>query len=216
MRILMLAKTTMENYKNAIEKCGAEVVINHPDVTDTSFDGLVLCGGSDIHPRYYGQEIDKSVNIDLERDEYETSYLKEFLKTGKPILGICRGHQLLNVMLGGTLIQDIQEKAIHTQDNGKDRFHKVTAEENSAFERIFGKEFITNTSHHQAIDKLGKGLYPTLYCGDIIEGCEHRDKPYVTVQFHPERMTYGCENKEAENGIKIFEYFMNLCRSSQG
>ena len=211
-RILLLAKAAKENYKRAVEACGAEAVINCPNVLDASFDGLILCGGSDICPKYYGKEIDGSVKIDLERDEYEIAYLREFLKTGKPILGICRGHQLLNVILGGTLIQDIPNKAIHTQINGNDRFHKVKAEKNSIFEKLYGKEFYTNTSHHQAIDTLGEGLVPTLYADNIIEGCEHKTKPYITVQFHPERMCLDYEKNETINGIKIFEHFVDLCR----
>ena len=112
-KILVLAMQKAENYLRAVEAVGGDFEINYSPADFDGYDGLLLCGGNDIHPSFYGQEIDGSVNIDTERDEREIAVLKGFLNTGKPIFGICRGCQLLNVVLGGTLIQDIPCKEIH-------------------------------------------------------------------------------------------------------
>lgn len=208
-RILLLAKEKSENYKKAVEACGAICEI-YESGYDLSYDSLILCGGSDINPKYYNQEINGSRGIDDERDKKELAYLKEFIKTGKPILGICRGHQLLNVALGGTLYQDINSKKSHMQINKTDNCHMVKAEKGSIFEKLYCSTFYTNSSHHQAIEKLGNGLIPTLYANEIIEGCEHLSKPYITVQFHPERMCLDFKNDKNVDGLKIFEYFISL------
>ena len=212
-KILILANQRKENYIKAIKACGAIGTLKYlPDtdsVTVTDFDGLLICGGNDIHPSNYGQEINGSVNFDTERDRTELALIKQFMDTGRPILGICRGHQLLNVALGGTLIQDLEAKAIHTQINATDQVHKIKAKEKSTLYSLYGEEFYVNSAHHQGIDKLGSSLVATSFCGDVIESIEHKIKPYLGVQFHPERMT---DRQDTVNGIEIFEYFVSLCK----
>jgi putative glutamine amidotransferase len=205
-RILVLANQKSENYIHAIEKCDGVASIDYNEPLD-SFDGLLLCGGNDIHPSYYGQEIDGACDFDQARDAREFKILKAFLDTGKPILGICRGMQLLNVVLGGTLIQDILEKEAHTPTNGVDLVHSACAK--GILEEIYGNELLVNSSHHQAVDRLGSGLFVNALCGGIIEGFEHESLPYLGVQFHPERMY---ENGGTSDGMKIFEHFIKLCK----
>ena len=206
MKILLLASENCENYINAVEKCGATAIVN--DYTE-DYDGLVLCGGSDIHPMYYNEEIKGSREIDIERDKREFEITAKFLETGKPILGICRGHQLLNVILGGTLIQDLPNASDHTQKNGTDNIHTLKANPRSKLYDLYGDYFFVNSSHHQAIDKIGEGLIPTGFSMDgVIEAAEHISKPYLTVQFHPERMN----TDKTENGLEIFKYFIDLCK----
>lgn len=103
-------------------------------------------------------------------------------------------------------------KILLLADIGKDRYHSVVSKENSLFNKLYGKEFCVNSSHHQAIDKLGSGLIPTLYCKNIIEGCEHITKPYITAQFHPERMCLEYENSQIVNGLKLFKHFIDLTK----
>ena len=203
-RILVLGN---ENYINAIEYCGGEAIYSYSPSDSLDFDGLLLCGGNDIHPSYYGQEINGAVNFDISRDECEMALLKSFLDTGKPILGICRGLQLLNVALGGTLIQDLPCANLHRSHNGNDSVHTVTAQ--GVLEKLYGKNPCVNSSHHQAIDTLGSGLVASAWCDRVIEAIEHVEKPYFAVQFHPERM----KRADTVDGIKIFEYFIELCKN---
>ena len=206
MKILLLAKQKSENYIKAVEKFGAEAVLNKPDY---DCDGLIICGGNDIHPSYYGKEINGSRDIDIDRDKTEFEITKGFLETGKPILGICRGHQLLNIILGGTLIQNIPNASDHTQKNGVDGIHTLKANPRSILYNLYGDYFFVNSSHHQAIDTIGNGLIPTAFSMDgVIEATEHVSKPYFTVQFHPERMN----TDKTENGMEIFKYFIEICK----
>ncbi len=206
MKILLLANKNCENYVKAVEHFGAEAIVNDEKI---NCDGLVLCGGSDIHPMYYSEEIKGSRDIDTERDKREFEIAKEFLKTGKPILGICRGHQFLNVLLGGTLIQHLPNASVHTQNNGIDSIHTLKVNPKSTLYAIYGDYFFVNSSHHQAISKIGEGLIPTAFSMDgVIEATEHISKPYLTVQFHPERMV----TSQTENGLEIFRYFIDLCK----
>lgn len=213
MKILLLAKAEQENYIRAVEACGAKAVAKYLPDEDIDYDGLILCGGSDIHPRYYGEGIDGSVDIDEERDRTEIAVAKKFLQTGKPILGICRGMQLLNVVLGGTLIQHLSQVKQHRADDKRDLIHEVVAQKGSLFEELYGTRFCINSLHHQALKKMGEGLCATLYSADgkVIEGCEHIDKPYFGVQWHPEKMSLDKRSKETIDGIKIFERFIQMC-----
>lgn len=206
MKILLLANQKSENYIKAIEAFGAEAILNQ-DTTDC--DGLILCGGNDIQPSYYGENINGSYDFDIERDKREFEITKKFLETGKPILGICRGHQLLNVILGGTLIQHLPNASDHTSKNGNDNIHTLKANPKSVLFNLYGDYFFVNSSHHQAINQLGKGLIVSAYSMDgTVEAVEHISKPYIGVQFHPERMT----TDKTENGLEIFKYFIDLCK----
>ena len=111
--ILILANQKRENYANAIEASGGVATVKYLPDLDTNYDGLLLCGGNDILPSYYGQEINGACDFDPLRDKTEFELTKRFIDTGKPILGICRGLQLLNVALGGTLIQDLPNADFH-------------------------------------------------------------------------------------------------------
>lgn len=211
-KILLLALGKEQNYINALKYVGAIPTVYSKDVNSTEYDGLLLCGGSDIHPSYYGQEINGSVDINIERDRQEFTVLNEFINTGKPILGICRGCQLLNVALGGTLIQDLENKHIHSPVTTGDAVHRVNATSSCIMSNLYGDIFYVNSHHHQAIDKLGSGLIATLSCDGVIEAIEHKEKPYFAVQFHPERMMLNYKNDCFANGGKIFTYFVSLCK----
>ena len=101
MKILLSRGSSAENYLNALEGVGAEGVAKYLPEVDTNYDGLILCGGGDIDPKYYGEEINGSKGIDAERDSAEFALLKAFVEKGLPVLGICRGCQLFNILLGG-------------------------------------------------------------------------------------------------------------------
>ena len=112
-RILISAATAKPdaavNYETAIRAAGGDFVTRCCPEVDLSFDGLLLTGGGDVAPARYGQEDHGCVLVDLERDRAELALIRAYLNAGKPILGICRGLQALNVALGGTLVQDLGE-----------------------------------------------------------------------------------------------------------
>ena len=213
-KILLLANKTSDYYKNAIEACGAVGVVKYLPDLDVDYDGLILCGGNDIQPHYYGQEINGAIDFDVERDKTEFALLEKFIETGKPIMGICRGHQLLNVAFGGTLIQHIDNVEIHRfPDLNFPAEHLITAKENSLLHRIYGEKFVVNSIHHQAVDKAGNGFKVTALSEDgLIEAIEHEIKPYFSVQFHPERMSLSLKTPTEVDGIEIFKHFIDLCK----
>lgn len=212
-RILLSGKNNMQNYVDAVNAAGGEATAKYlPDI-DTGYDGLILCGGADIDPKYYHQENQGSVGIDPERDAVEFALLKAYVDAGKPVLGICKGHQLINVFFGGTLHQDLPEKHLHTSGQGFDLIHPVTAKETSMLRKLYGSSFVVNSSHHQAIDRLGAGLQATAWWENTyIEAFEHCSLPIYGVQFHPERMCLSKARPDTIDGIQIFRWFLDVCK----
>lgn len=179
--------------------------------------GIVFTGsGSDITPSLYGQENRGALGCDRELDEMELALFDAFYQAGKPILGICRGQQLINVALGGTLIQDIPTQkpeaiAHRCEDETVTTFHPVSTLPGSRMHALFGPTLLTNSYHHQAIDTLGTGLIATARTEDgIPEAIEHENLPILATQFHPERMT-GEEQENCPNMLPLFRHFVDLC-----
>lgn len=209
-KILLFGKGNVQSYINAIEGVGAEAVAEYPPKYDASYDGLILCGGADINPKYYNEEINGSVGIDSEMDEAEFAIMDAFVKAGKPVLGICRGNQFINVFFGGSLYQHIPEADLHTGSKA----HIVTAEEGSMLKELYGASFSVNSTHHQAVKKLGNGLRATAYWeGKYIEATEHTSLPIISVQWHPEAMCFERRREDTVDGAKIFESFVNMCKA---
>lgn len=166
-------------------------------------DGIVLTGGVDIHPEFYENARLQFPNGDgvfnKERDEFEMHVFETALNFKKPILGICRGLQLINVALGGDLIQDLEEagKNNHRRMNDKDDEHEVAIVKGSLLHSIVNLETgNVNGAHHQAIGKLSDELIVSATSPDgVIEAIEWKDKEdeswMLGVQWHPERMAAG-------------------------
>lgn len=155
-------------------------------------DGLILSGGQDVSPLFYGQEEVKETTISLlERDKFELALVKEALKQRKAIFAICRGMQLLNVALGGTLIQHILEvdtfSHVQTLPVSKTA-HPVRTIAGTEVARILSECVSVNSFHHQSIDQLGSGLIASAYAEDgTIEAIElANNNRVVGVQWHPE------------------------------
>jgi len=213
MRILLSGATEHQNYLQALGALGAEVRGGYLPPIDVEYDGLILCGGGDIAPARYGEEPRGSRQIDPRRDEVEMALLAAYVGAGKPILGICRGHQLINVFFGGSMHQHIPESPIHT--NGTDHYctHSVTAESDSIVGRLYGSEFPVNSAHHQAIKTLGAGLRATAFWQEqYIEAFEHTSLPVFGVQWHPEKMCFALRREDTVDGAPIFEHFLQLCK----
>lgn len=199
-------------YEEVVTACGAEAVcLKYPEVS-TDYDGLLLCGGGDIDPLRYGQENCGSKNIVPQRDENEIDFAKAFVKARKPILGICRGMQLLNVVLGGSLYQHIPTADVHHAPG--DAVHTVTAVEKSYLSKAYGKHFPVNSAHHQAIEKLGEGLKVTLRSDmdNTIEAVEHESLPVFGVQWHPERICLSNRREDTVDGLRVIQHFVDLCK----
>jgi putative glutamine amidotransferase len=154
-------------------------------------DGLVLIGGDDIPPEAYGEQADKTVvPLTKERYEFERKLIARWLASGKPVLGVCLGMQFTNVVSGGTMIQDIPSE-VGTKVNHR-AYHSVQIEPGSSLAKLLGAtEASVLSSHHQAVDKLGKDLRPIAHSEDgVVEALERTDGPFgLFVQWHPESMT---------------------------
>ena len=199
-------------YFQAITAAGGEPVGGCLPEPDLSCDGLLLCGGGDILPSLYGQENRGSNPPEAGRDELEFPLVMEFFRMKKPIMGICRGMQVINVALGGDLIQDLPDEIRPFHSAGK-RFisHLVRAQSGSLFEELYGPVFPVNSFHHQAVGRLGQGLYPLLWSeSGVVEGMLHENLPLLAVQFHPERMTGEKLRPDTVDGAALFTYFLSL------
>lgn len=215
-KILLSGNKKLQYYVDAVNGVGGIATAKYLPEVDTDYDGLILCGGNDINPDYYGEKIDGTVNIDSERDAAEFALLKAFVEAGKPVLGICRGCQLLNIYFGGTLYQNINNAVEHSSFSDFDLIHNVKAERGSIAEQLYGAEFTVNSFHHQAVNKLGKGLKITMMSADntVIEGFEHETLPIFAVQWHPERMCFSKRREDTVDGKEIFKYFIQMCENN--
>jgi putative glutamine amidotransferase len=157
-------------------------------------DAVVLCGGPDVDPARYGAQPGEHTDLPHpERDEAELALLAGALAAGLPVLGICRGLQLLNVARGGSLIQHLPDRVghnLHAPFRGEYGNHAVDVEPGSRLAALLGRTAVDKvpTYHHQAIERLGTGLTVTARCEDgVIEAVEDPSAPFcVAVQWHPE------------------------------
>jgi putative glutamine amidotransferase len=208
--------TTQMSYVNAVLESGGTPVVLPPvrsadAVNDylERLDGLVLVGGQDVWPSFYGEKPHPSVDtLSEKRFKFESKLIWAWLdKTDKPILGICLGCQFTNVVCGGTLIQDIPSEVIGALPH-RGAEHSVTIHKKSRLYKILGLEKVTvNSYHHQAVDRAGDKLVVVARADDgIIEALELSGERFaVFVQWHPERLA-------EEHRRKIFGSLMNACR----
>ena len=196
----------LQSYCDAI-RIGGGIPIIIPPTSDetqitelleqTNAKGVVLTGGADIDPIFFNEEKHPKIGrISRQRDEYEFAVLEVAEKYAIPVLGICRGLQVINVAYGGTITQDMPSQlgdsyASHDQQIPTTKaVHKVTFTPNSQIASLFEqKELDTNSHHHQSIGKIGNNLVITGKTDDgIIEAIESKTAKTIAVQFHPERM----------------------------
>lgn len=211
--LISIGRGDPANYLAAVTAVGGTPTAQYLPEGDEGYDGLILAGGGDMDPGCFGQANWASRNILRPRDKAELALLDAFLGHGKPVLGICRGHQVANVWAGGDLIQDLGE-LVPTHSGDTDRVHPVSAAEGSLLHRLYGAEFSVNSSHHQGVGRLGRGLRVTALSADgVIEAMEHESLPLITLQFHPERMTGAHARPDTVDGGAVFRHFMALCRA---
>jgi len=213
-RLLLSADADyMKNYVAALEQAGACPEGGYCPAPNLSYDGLVLCGGGDLDCALFGQENKGSDPPDLARDAAELALFRAFYEAGKPILGICRGMQLINVALGGDLIQDLPAHILPFHGRAaRDLIHPIRTADGSLLHRLYGPTLRVNSFHHQAVDRLGAGLVATAWSeGGIVEAIEHQTAPVWAFQFHPERMSYGRHRDDADDAAAILSHFVAQC-----
>ena len=207
-KILLAAKINVQYYIDAVNNLGGIADAKYLPEIDTSYDGLLLCGGSDTHPKYYGQEINGAVDIDEARDENEIALCKAYLEAGKPIFGICRGFQLINTVFGGDMYQHIETADRHSSGKENDLVHGAVAKEGSLLYELYGKEFSVNSHHHQAVKSLAPGLVAMATARDgLVEAFYRPEHRFCCgVQWHPEKIWHI-----APSSGRIFEAFIAAC-----
>ncbi|OHE57120.1 MAG: hypothetical protein A2Z47_08470 [Thermodesulfovibrio sp. RBG_19FT_COMBO_42_12] len=192
-------------YPDAIARAGG-IPFLIPPTGSTAFyaeriKGLLIPGGNDLDPFYYNEPMMSNVRpVSRKRSDFEFSLLNEVVSLRKPVFGICYGMQLVNVAFGGTLYQDI-ESQVSVEINHKKDYHIIVITENRFLEK---GRFSVNSTHHQAIKKLGTGLSAFAYSTDnLIEAFFREDYPFlIGVQWHPERL------KDKELSLRLFELFV--------
>lgn len=211
------------SYIHAVEHSGGYPIILpctgiSPEISPPDFcDGFLFCGGEDVTPLLMGEDPSPANgNTDIKTDLFHLSLMKNALTSEKPILAICRGMQILNIAMGGSIYQDAslcpQIQIGHMQHSRKrsDPSHKITFKKPSMLYNIFGKYILTNSYHHQYIKRPATHLIPTGHTSDhVIEALESNIHPFVIgVQWHPECMyTSSCEMR------CLFHSFIKSCIS---
>lgn len=222
------APRTPDLYFGAITAAGGEPLLLSPE-TDLApladADGILLAGGLDVHPSLYQQEIDRrvaeTVEIDGERDRLEILVVGAAVARDLPVFGICRGHQTLNVALGGTLVQDLSLRGIEVPSHHQRRLnprppesepvHRVRVAPGSRLAAILGAEEVAvNSFHHQVVDRPAPGLRVVATAPDgVIEALEAADGRFLlSVQWHPERMARTDDRQAA-----LFAAFIEAARA---
>ena len=209
-----------ENLTRTMELAGAEMItldypLNKEEINRIfpTLDGVIMAGGPDVHPKYFGQEIDPYCGtIAEDRDVMELYVMKRVMEADMPVLGVCRGMQLINIALGGTIHQDVVHhmNIVHRQGEGIRYWHDIVFEGESMLRRLVPSEhYPVNSYHHQAVDALADGLIPTAYSPDgLIEAYERPASKFLMgVQWHPE-VSYTADSFSR----KIFARFLEACK----
>lgn len=200
-------------YSDAVSKAGG-VPLVIPTVSSmeqaaavvAAVDGIVFSGGEDVNPTWYGEEVlNETVEIDFVRDRSDSLLARAALAAGKPVLAICRGSQLMNVIMGGSLWQDLPSQLGISHS---DVVHNISVEPGSFLARIYGSDSLkVNSMHHQAVKDVTPGITVVARSADgVVEAWE---TPQVwAVQFHPEKMLASGDDR----WLPLFEAFTAVCK----
>jgi putative glutamine amidotransferase len=208
------AASLSANYTQAVARAGGIPVI-FPTVADSVLaaelvrrvDGVIFSGGPDLDPSYYGETVwNETVKVDTLRDVSDLMLMRAALAAKKPIMAICRGEQLMNVVLGGSLYQDIPTQVDTLVKHGGGAWHKIGVEKGSVLYDLFGQDSLTvNSFHHQAVKKVAPGIRVTAYAPNgIVEAYEYGDR-LIAFQFHPEGMA-----RTDDTWLAPFRYFLKM------
>ena len=208
--------TNFQNYPNWIAGEGVEIIqLSYTEKNTQDFDscdGFVLTGGIDVHPQFYQNtrvDYPNTTVFNESRDHFEIQVFEFARQKNKPVLAICRGMQLVNIALGGNLIQDLQENGFtnHRKGPDGDREHKIEVEPGTLLAQIAGvQQGFVNSAHHQGLDQIADELKVSAFSEDgVVEAIEYKDanKPFLlAVQWHPERMQIPASNLAFSQNIR--------------
>ena len=202
--LLSLPKDGGENYIKAFSQNGFFVCGEYL-ASQKDYDALVLCGGGDVAPSYYGEKENGSNPPDIERDKAEMALFESYFFRKKPVFGICRGMQVINIAMGGDIYQHLEFADTHKYD-GKDKIHEVTNLKGSFLNKLFGEKMTVNSAHHQGCRKIAEGLCVIQTHSDsTVEAvC---GKGIIGVQWHPERMW---QNENFTDIRPLFAHFYSM------
>ncbi len=219
---------SLADYLESIKRAGGEPRVLDPAGDDCAavagaVHAVLLTGGPDVDPARYGEQRHGTVSaVDPQRDEFETALIHEIVAKQVPVLGICRGMQILNVALGGTLIQDLPTQGRGTIEHSRTTplcaiAHEVWISRNSKLAALMPEKLAeadscaVNSRHHQAVSRIADGFEVTATAPDgIVEATEHRTLPFcVAVQWHPENFWRTGEFRE------MFEGFVEVARKRE-
>ena len=197
-------KTT--NYIRYVESIGAVPVVTLLASEISDCRGLLLPGGGDITPAFYGERNHGSADIDTELDILQLQAFDLAVQTGMPVLGICKGLQIINVGLGGSIIQDLPCADCHRYLDA-DQYHEVHNLPGSFLHHLYGEIMVVNSAHHQGLGKLGRGVQVVSRCplDQCVEGICHKYLPVIGVQWHPERLDPA---RTEARGTALLSYFL--------
>lgn len=217
MKPRLLLSTSQDDpspYVEAFLAAGGDPTARYCSEYSDSYDALVLCGGCDVHPRFYGEEVNGAVHMDPQRDEAEIRLIRAFREAGKPIFGICRGLQMLNVCFGGSLHQHLDAASTHSpQVFGNYLAHGAATTAASPCRGLYGERFPINSHHHQGIKTLAPGFKVTMESEDgVVEEILHETIPIWAVQWHPEKMCLRFARPDTVDGLPLIRRFVQLCK----
>ena len=204
-------------YTEAVQRAGGIAVVL-PTLQDAAqaeavlgkLDGLILSGGEDVQPGWYGEEVwNETVYVDSLRDRSDSLLARAALAAGKPILAICRGAQLMNVLLGGSLYQDLPSQFGTAVAHGGGVEHRIGLEPGSVLASLYGTDSLTvNSFHHQAVKDPAPGINITARSADGLPEAFETGRVWA-VQFHPEKMLQQGDS----SWISLFGAFVRRCGS---
>jgi len=209
--------TLNQDYCDALQAAGATVVLILPDTHErlrevlAGLDGILIPGGGDVDPNYYDQSNSHSTIVTGEIDELDLSLSVLAMELHLPLFGICRGLQVINVAMGGSLIQDIRDRNPKSLDHSfsahnrqPQNAHEISVRTDTKLSGLLGERCCVNSYHHQAIDKVAEGLLVSALSDDgIIEAVEGTD--IMAIQWHPERL------QDIPSQFSLFEDFTETC-----
>ena len=202
-------------YTEAVQRAGGIAVVL-PTLSDAAqaealldvLDGIIFSGGEDVQPGWYGEELwNETVYVDTLRDRSDSLLARAAIASGKPVLAICRGAQLMNVILGGSLYQDLPSQFDTTVVHGGGAVHRIGLEPGSVLADLYGPDSLTvNSFHHQAVKDPAPGITITARSQDGLPEAWETGRIWA-VQFHPEKMLQQGDSR----WISLFGAFVRRC-----